>query len=100
MALTYVSRTFTTVTPNVTVDMLSIVGTGSTEELMLKDTLQAIDVTYLTLVDSTGTGSTLKAKMQAFTLPNGQNAWDQYSDQIRTFSVWGELYINKACCGV
>jgi len=97
MALVYKTLTITTVTPNISVNFISFGGVGSAEELILKDPLFPIDIAYLEEVDTNGTGATLKDKMATYILPNGANALEQYGDSIRAFTVWGELYINKAC---
>lgn len=82
MALEEVKRTI----GGVEKDAYVVTGTGATEEIILKETLLPIDIQFLTLA-SEATGTDLKAKMVATTLPNGMNAYAQFEQTIELTDV-------------
>lgn len=78
MAITFVDRTFGGVVKPAVV----LRGTAGTEEILLQENLQEVDISFLKLADKS-VGASLYIKLQATTLPNGRNALTFFAPRIK-----------------
>lgn len=61
--------------------------------------LSAFDLEVLNEVDTNGVGATLQAKMEAYTLSNGRNAWDVYGKNAYNMDNYAAVALQKAVSG-
>lgn len=78
---------------DLTREVIVVAGTGDTAEVLIKSGMPADVLATLTTIEADGVGATLKAKMQAYVLPNGKTAWAVMGDSVKTMAEFKQAYI-------
>jgi hypothetical protein len=87
MALTTTTLTLPAPTGDKTRTAIAVdAGVGDAQKFIIVDGLSGIDLETLDLVENTGVGATLLAKLTAFALPNGKTALATYGDMIKSLA--------------
>lgn len=78
---------------------LTFIETDAEGNGIYKEGLSDYDYAVLETIDADGTGATLLAKMEGYTLSNGRNAAETFAQAIVDIDAYAALRLKKAITG-